>query len=1112
MNGPAHKNHLMKRMNRLFQFPWLCALLSLALVRESSAADVVYQNDAIINYPVNVPYPPVIDATNFVNNNSFIINFTTFYNVQQFYETSDTLYYTNNGSMMVNSGFNFDTQSSVSGTRTMAGNFINPGSISAGSVNNTGDIFGGLLYFYGLLPQCLVSATNIVNSGMVDVGVDGLMQFTGHQVDLTYSSLTSEGGSANAVGSGSFGADTNGWDPSFALGSTFAQSARIPAAQQLFFANFFQYLVLTNSTSYFDITSRDPSNNVIRVVFIEDNSGSDVTHNVYFDNAGLGVGTGSATVEWVGAYQDAASGNNFNSYLYLNDNYLRGVATNLTLLNGYPDNFTFTETSAPIPIGAPTAAGFLNIFPVGSITNRYSFANVDLISTTISTNSIPNHSITNLPGRIQISASKDLDLSFAQIAGPNYLSVVATNQFDGSQGARIESPYSDFNLGVTNGFLTVSNLAAAQIPNWNGKVQAWSTRWVAVDANGVTNDFRVMIVGSILTPTTRAQVQDLILHSTNSIVISDSFNIMRSLSADARNLTLTTNGPGVGATSLSGELNLVSSSIFLQSVFPNLRNLTNYGAIRTANQANFGNPLVVNSSPAVAAVAASGTISQLGSGNVAINDTVTIGASRYTFVSTLGGGKTNQVKIATTFDGSMSNFIAAINHEAGSGTKYSTGTKTNPQVQAGLLTGHAFTVTARVPGTNGNAIATSKTSAHLTWNGLTNLMGGVDYFAGSTNIISFPLDNFVNHGLVSDQGTILYADYFENGGVITNASLGSFQLQSRVALFTNGAVYANGDLAITADSLVVSNVVLIAGRSLTLQATNWLTDADGTNGNFWSVGGAASKGIYLPVKPAFGDLRYTSITNIAPMNKNVQNVWAGQDRGVSVSGYTNNAAIGRLLLDGWTNNTMFTFSGTGVSNAIYVDYLGFLDQATNRDASGNMSGLTINPNMVIYYAQAVINGVSVAEKINHKNNDRLRWVPAYAGIYSSTNLVYGGATNTVNLALAQSVSIDSDGDGVLNAFDPTPFFVATSVNFTMTLTNVPPLKALLRWQTVPSATNIVLYSTNLAAPWLVLTNFVTPPAPPYSPISEVLYDLVNPTQPRYYQVRVDPNYVNLYGP
>jgi hypothetical protein len=1109
MNGPVYKNHQMKPMKCLMSLPLWCVLWGVSLAQVVSAANAVYQNDAVINYPVNVAYPPVIDATNFINNNSFTINFTSFSGNNAFYETSDTINYTNNGLMVVNTGFKFDTQSSSSGLHTMAGNFFNPGSITCGSVDNLGDIFAGGLFFVGGLPQCIVSATNIVNSGLVDVGVDGLIQLTGQNVDLSYSTLTAEGSGANAAGSGVFELDTNGWDPSFSLSQYTAQSCLISVG------GFGKYiLTLTNSTAYIDIASPDGTNNVIRAVFLQDTSGSNVVHNVYFNSGGQGVGGGNVTVEWVGSSQDPASGNNFNNYLYLNDDYALGSSTNVFLNGGgYPDNFTLTASTTPLPLGTPAAAGFLPIFPAGTTTNRYAYANVNLISTTVSTNTIPNHSITNLPGRIQISASQELNLSYAQITGPNYLSLKSTNQFDGSPGALIQSAYSDVNLGVTNGFLTISNLLSSQLPNWSGNVQAWSTRWLAVGANGVTNDFRVLIVGDQLTPTTLAQVQDLILHGTNSVIISDTLNVTRTLNIDAQNLTLTTNGPGVGATSLDGELNLNSSTILWQNSLPNVRNLTNNGAIRTGNQANFGNPLTVNITPGVAGITATGRLAQAGSANISLGDTVTIGASQYTFVNALQSGKTNQIKLASTFDASLNNLISAINHTAGSGSSYSTGTTTNPQVQAGVLAGHAFTVTASVAGTNGNVIVTTTTSTHLTWNSYATLLGGVNAIPAITNVVAFPYDNFVNHGLLSDSGTYLYAGYFENGGVITNGGVGSFILQSQTAVVTNGTIFANGDLSITANSLVTSNATFYTGRSLTLQVTNLLTDSNATNGNFWSVFGGSSAGLKLPIKPLMGDLRFTTITNTAQQNKNVVNTWAGQDRGVSVTGYTNNVAIGRLILDAWTNpppNTLFTFNGASVSNAIYVDYLGFINQATNRDALGNMSVLSINTNMVIYYAQAVIGGVSVAEKINHKNNDRLRWVASYAGIYSSTNIVYGGMTNTVNAALAQSVTIDSDGDGIPNAFDPTPFFLSTDVNLALTITNVPTLKARLTWQTIPSATNVVYYSTNLASPWMVLTNFITPPAPPYSPINEILYD--NPASMRFYQLGVFPNSVLYYGP
>jgi len=969
----------------LKKWPVLCGLLTFVLAGAALATDSLYENDAVLNY--NIPPDPLpnIDATNFVNNSSFTINFLSSALNPELFETWNTLNYTNTGLMVasplsvngvllnlsIGCGFRFDTQTTNQVPRQMASSFYNPGTIRCASINDSGFIFG--------VGEFIVWATNIVNSGTVDVGMDGLMQFTGQNVDLSRSTLNMEGGGANVAGTGVIGLNTNYWDPSAYLGPNFAESAYFPIAP------FFLYL--PNSMAYFDFASTATNNNIIRAVFIQDTSRSNVSYNVYFDSAGLGFGGGNATIEWIGSYQNAASGNSFSNYLYLNDNYLLGVATNVSLAAGYPANFTFTASSTPQFTGIiPAPAGFFNVFPAGTITNRYAFANVQLISTTVSTNisSNPSHSITNLPGRVQISGSKELNMSLAEITGMNYLSVQSTNQFDGSGGALIQTAYSDINIGVTNGFLTVSNLMEASIPNWSGNVQAWSTRWLAlatnssivVDTNGVattnsftvTNDFRVEIVASQLTPTTLAQVQDLILHGTNSIVISDALNIMRTFTADAQNLTLTTNGAGVGATSLDGELNWSSTTTFGPTQLPNLRNLTNNGAIRAGNLAVFG---------------------------------------------------------------SSSAYYGA----------------------------------------------------------------------------------FINNGLLADQGSTIYANNFLNSGTISNG-VGSFALQSLTTILTNGSITAGGDISITASSLVTSNLVLQAGRSLTLQVTNLLTDGvtNGTsgltNGNIWSVGAASiGAGLNLPIKPALGDLLGTTITNIAPTNKNVINIWAGVDRGSSNSGYMNNAAVGRLILDalGASPGTQFYFSGTGASNAIYVDYLELQDRATNRDGSGNVSALVFNTNLVIYYAQAVINGSSVAEKLNHKNSNHLRWVPTYAGYFSSTN--------TFNTALAQSTTIDSDGDGIVNANDPTPFFVSGNVNFTSTLINVPPLKVRLQWQTMPDATNYVFYKTNLlAANWLVLTNFITPPAPPYAPITTNVLDSVNPAVQKFYRVRVDPNSTDFYGP
>ena len=642
-----------------------------------------------------------------------------------------------------------------------------------------------------------------------------------------------------------------------------------------------------------------------------------------------------------------------------------------------------------------------------------------------------------------------------------------------------------------------------------------------------------------MTPTTLAQVQDLLLHGTNSIVISDAFNILRTFTADAQNLTLSTNGSGNGASSVDGELNVENGNIFSwPSSLPNLRNLTNNGAIRFQNQAQFnGSSNIVTITPGTNAVAATGKLSETNlTKNVVAGNKVLIGTNQYVFVTKLTNTIPNQIKIGTKFDGSLSNLIAAINRAAGAGTTYSTNTATNTQVVAGLLVNHAFAITARTAGAAGNLIqtASSLTTTNLIWSGA-YLAGGLDYVAATTNITStaaVPYSNFVNHGLVSDQGTAIWSANFENSGMISNI-LNPFSLSSLTTTITGGAIVADGYISITAASLLASNCMLSAGQSLTLQATNLLTDgvANGnsglTNANFWSVqspNGTGGNGLMLPIKPAQGDLLGTTISNYAAPNKAISYLWAGQDRGVSASGYTNNVAVGRLVLDALSATSQFKFSGTGTSNALYVDALVLLDQATNGintsyDFSANLS---ISTNLVIYFAQATVGGVSIAEKINNAslagaNGGRLLWVPQYAGYFSSTNLVYpDGSTNTVNAALAASKQVDSDGDGTANAGDASPFFTSAEVDFAMILTNAPAPTVVLTWDSIPGATNFVQSSTNFLTGWFtaatVTNSLLVPPAGGW-PITNTVTMAVtnNPSVPHFYRVRIDPNTLLLYG-
>ena len=1011
-------------LNRRFRLmPSLCGLSGLALVSAALAADPLYENDSVLIYTVPPQILPAIDATNFLNNNWFQVAFTDTKgglgpNAETF-ETEDTINVTNIGTMVATSsiltnnfnlilnespgcGFNFDNYNTQSGLEQMAGNFYNPGSIRA---NSQVDLAQQAL-LVSTVGKCLVSATNIINPGTIELGQDSLIQLTGKNVDLTRGTLNVEGTGSITASSGGFGLDTNrDWNPGIDLTASSALPSEVnigTAAAKVWSLppGFPSYPVPT--TPYVAQFQLATNSFIYQYVFV-DNTISNVNANVYVSSF-LDFGL----VEFVGNYTDPATGLLANNYLYLEDDYVIGAANPGVAANGVPGNFFFIPSATPLLTGVPPDPPGFQPLPNGAITNSYSFVDALVIPTTIVTNNpttqlnVTNYLSQVLPGRIQISADGDLDLSFAQISGQNYLSLIAPHQFNGSVGARIFSPYTDINLGVTNGSLTITNLMEPLVPTWGGGIQAWSTRFLALITNStivlsnglpvltnsfaVSNDFRVLIVAAEARPTTPSVIQDLTFHSRTNLVISDVLNVLRNISIDAQNLTLTTNSPN--AATPDGELNLqllpttptspVNYEFVWSNAFPNLHNLTNWGAIRMPNV----NPVNIGSA-------------------------------------------------------------------------------------------------------------------------------------------SSPFGAFINHGLISDYGLILGVTNFESDGTINNNVSGSFILQAQTATLTNGLLYAGGDVSITSGSLVASNLTLQANRSLTLAAAT-LTDTgpSPTNGNVWVVGSASvGSGFNVPVKPASGDLLGTTVTLFAPANKKVVNTWAGADVGASPAGYTNNVAVGHLILDATAQaaGTQFYFTGTGASNAIYVDRLELLDYAsyTNHNAGGNLLALAFNTNLVIYYADAVAAGAGlfgttadVSEQINHKNGDHLRWVPAYAGYFSSTNIVYLGTTNTFNVALARSQYIDSNGNGIANAFDPMPFFVQAMLNFTDYPTNNPPSSVAISWNTVPLATNFLFYTTDMTN-WLLLTNIYIPtnpfvtPGPYPGPVTNVIVIDPDPSG-RYYRVKVSP--------
>ena len=365
-----------------------------------------------------------------------------------------------------------------------------------------------------------------------------------------------------------------------------------------------------------------------------------------------------------------------------------------------------------------------------------------------------------------------------------------------------------------------------------------------------------------------------------------------------------------------------------------------------------------------------------------------------------------------------------------------------------------------------------------------------------------PYTNFINHGSIATSVFKSLSRNFENSGLGTfftpgsiTTSGGILSVDTTTGTVSNGLLASFGSLAINASNLTVRGSTLMSGTTnngsgvfvrgpLTIAATNRLTDGAGGATNQWIT----TSGFQLLRAPfSGGSLTNTSINSIADAHATPVHTWAAQDRGAKVIGYSNNLAVGRLVLDGPANAT-FQFNGLGTTNAIYVDYLELRNGATNYNTA-----LSISSAFYIYYADCNL----PPDKLDGAKNGHLRWVRDYTGLNSSTNITYPSGTNYIfNAGLVRSNDIDSDGDGTVNSLDPTPIYVAESIGLAIGFTNVPPIKAVITWNALFNATNILEYRTNVAATnWMTLTNFATGPV-------NLTARVVDGTLGRFYRVRV----------
>jgi hypothetical protein len=158
-------------------------------------------------------------------------------------------------------------------------------------------------------------------------------------------------------------------------------------------------------------------------------------------------------------------------------------------------------------------------------------------------------------------------------------------------------------------------------------------------------------------------------------------------------------------------------------------------------------------------VAATGTLSL--NSQVSNNDTVTTGTHTYTFKTALTP-LADEVLIGATASDSLDNLISAINNApggAGSGTLWAAATTANGFVTAAAGAGDTMDVTAIIPGTQGNLIATTETMTDVLsiWTNGALLTGGT----GDVEILligELPTQTTAAIGTVTTLGTVAAYD------------------------------------------------------------------------------------------------------------------------------------------------------------------------------------------------------------------------------------------------------------------------------------------------------------------------------------------------------------------
>ncbi len=369
-----------------------------------------------------------------------------------------------------------------------------------------------------------------------------------------------------------------------------------------------------------------------------------------------------------------------------------------------------------------------------------------------------------------------------------------------------------------------------------------------------------------------------------------------------------------------------------------------------------------------------------------------------------------------------------------------------------------------------------------------------------------PYAAFVNGGTISADFINIRSSYFQNNGLLSSS--GPLLMSGSIGKLENGQSGSSGITEIMAGSVKFNHYQLTSSDAVLFLVTNSLFDAGPGSGSLLTAPYGFSLLLY-PKDSNRGDLLGTTLQCVAPRFYGVTHTWAAQDRGLTTAGYSNNTAVGTLVLGGGDAYSGHYFQGIGASNALYVDLLNLTGLADFQNQ------LSFNPNLVLYFAAADVSftpppdayGVAQEpeEYLNGQFDGHLVWNYKYAGANSSVAVVSNGVSILVNRALRFSKIIDSNGDGIPNYYDPNPFSTpGPMLSVALVQTNQPAPQAIaVSWLAAPNTVYRIEYTTNMPfSSWRTLLTYTNTVA------TNRMVTVVDPSAPtgarRFYRVSHSP--------